>query len=72
MNTVNRYDVNAKTLKREVISKGWIMQRKERKDAMIISRYSRFKIIFASLRSLRCIKNRFVTSYSSFPKMRSI
>lgn len=40
MNTVNRYDVNAKTLKREVISKGWIMQRKERKDAMIISRYS--------------------------------
>lgn len=71
MNTVNRYDVNAKTQRREVISKGWIMQRKERKDAMIISRYSRFKIIFASLRSSRCIKNRFVTSYSSFPKMRS-
>ena len=53
MNTVNRYDVNAKTQRREVIRKGWIMQRKERKDAMIISRYSRLEIIFASLRSLR-------------------
>lgn len=71
MNTVNRYDVNAKTQRRKVVRNVWIIQRKERKDAMIISRYSRFKIIFTSLRSLRCIKNRLVTSYSSFPKMRS-